>query len=617
MPAILISWSAVITTFLGIGLLVQRLYGVTKVGAVHLVRAFWVGFATTLTIAQFWSLFWPVDTHVWFVILPLGVLGLTWSRRRLASFARKSFDRPSVSLWASGLLLLLAVRIGVSAAQEVPFVDTGSYHLPATLWAHAYPVVPGLSNLHCRLGFNSSFFPYAALFADGPWNQRPHHITMGVLFFMFMAISLVGATRAARRGEPNVADVYAALLFAPAAYLVMLGDRVSSLSPNAAMALLVLVASWQVIIILTSPKGLAYEDGYAGFCAGLFLMAALTIKITVAPFAITSLALVYLHRARSAHLTNTPLPFKHLTWTAVWFLVLTVPWIVRGVVTSGYPFYPLTFAGLEADWQVPKEQAILEAEWTRSFSRLTFDAPPQGYEWLGQWALGITDVLGVTVPLAASLILTLGLPLLRFLPRNDSLIKLEARSLRMIGPTLLGLAAWFHTAPDPRYATGYIWILPCLLGSYVLVRISHCAAHMARFLPFIAVASVLTVEAVWALRQSGPPVFAACIGIRSNNPIAWITCGLQPLPAPTLRTFVTSSGLALQVPTQGPKYADLVWNAPLLSTPHPSPNLKLRDPTDISKGFVSDGPWRPVEFPGQGSPFQRYVAEQLGYDLSR
>jgi len=86
-----------------------------------------------------------------------------------------------------------------------------------------------------------------------------------------------------------------------------------------------------------------------------------------------------------------------------------------------------------------------------------------------------------------------------------------------------------------------------------------------------------------------------------------INKGLSPLPAVDMWQFTTNSGLRLNVPVKG----NQIWNAPLLSTPHPSPGLSLRDTNDLSKGFKSEGQWNPYGYPILIYPWHNYVKKRL------
>jgi hypothetical protein len=54
-------------------------------------------------------------------------------------------------------------------AGPLTLYDSGMYHAPTVEWFKAYPVVPGLGNLHGRLAFNPSGLLFAAMLDRGPF----------------------------------------------------------------------------------------------------------------------------------------------------------------------------------------------------------------------------------------------------------------------------------------------------------------------------------------------------------------------------------------------------------------------------------------------------------------
>ena len=65
---------------------------------------------------------------------------------------------------------------------------------------------------------------------------------------------------------------------------------------------------------------------------------------------------------------------------------------------------------------------------------------------------------------------------------------------------------------------------------------------------------------------------------------------------PELTTYRTRSGLLLNtVPNR-------CWNAELPCTPNPAPNLRLRDTSNMARGFVLDGPWAMENWPLNTQP---------------
>ena len=284
--AIFVTWAIVIATLIGVGLLIQRLYGLRQISAYMVVGAFWVGFAAVLAFGQVWHLFWAADGRVWLVILPLGIAGIAWCRHALWGWLAQGAKRRIVVTILGTVLLLLSVRIGLLGTLPPRVHDTGLYHLSASLWSHEYPIVPGLSNLHSRLAFNSSAFVYAASMSEGPWAGRPHHVMMGPLLIMTLVLSIIGARRVYLARSAQTADLLAAMLIAPTVYLFDWRNQTASLSPNVIIFLLVLVGGWLAVVALTSRDRADYRAQYASFCAALLLTAAMTVKLTAAPFAV-------------------------------------------------------------------------------------------------------------------------------------------------------------------------------------------------------------------------------------------------------------------------------------------------------------------------------------------
>ena len=67
---------------------------------------------------------------------------------------------------------------------------------------------------------------------------------------------------------------------------------------------------------------------------------------------------------------------------------------------------------------------------------------------------------------------------------------------------------------------------------------------------------------------------------------------------PEITPYRTRSGLLLNTaPADG-----RCWDAPLPCTPNPAPNLRLRDSTNLSRGFMVDGAWQMENWPYDWQP---------------
>ncbi|NOX85046.1 MAG: hypothetical protein GXO86_03620, partial [Chlorobi bacterium] len=157
--------------------------------------SFWTGFVLALAIGQLWHFLLPADGRLWIIYSTLAAVGFLVSHKEVWYWIKRMAGQWKKLVLFGVLLFGLSLEVAFMASHSIPVHDTGSYHLPATLWNHAFPLVPGLSNLHSRLGFNSSLFIYSASLPEGIWASRPYIIMMGPFILMAYLLSLTGLKR--------------------------------------------------------------------------------------------------------------------------------------------------------------------------------------------------------------------------------------------------------------------------------------------------------------------------------------------------------------------------------------------------------------------------------------
>jgi hypothetical protein len=168
-------------------------------------------------------------------------------------------------------------------------------------------------------------------------------------------------------------------------------------------------------------------------------------------------------------------------------------------------------------------------------------------------------------------------------------------------PTLPAIVAWFTVAPELRYATYLFWTVAALCGTETLRLVAtRCRPHKLRrgiviVGLLVGLASTIVDPVLWRGRQHRNLLYRI---------LAWnftpraIGNGTR-LEVPEVRTFVTKSGLRLNVPMNaGMRCVD----APLPCTPNPAPNLRLREPGNLAAGFVVDGEWQMEVWPYDSFP---------------
>src|SRR5271156_3302863 len=148
MGAILITWLVIAAAFTGIGFGVARLWSFQQEQGRCIIPCFWLGFAITLLGLQIWHFVFPVDIVPAFIVIAAGGAGLYVSRGNLFSSVRSCGKRTIL------MAIVIAVWVSNRSVGPATAFDTGYYNYPAVKWFTTYPIVPGLGNLHDRLGFN-------------------------------------------------------------------------------------------------------------------------------------------------------------------------------------------------------------------------------------------------------------------------------------------------------------------------------------------------------------------------------------------------------------------------------------------------------------------------------
>jgi hypothetical protein len=602
---IALSFLVLSVAFAGIGLAIRRAFGLVDVSADDLLTDFWMGFAAVILFLILWNFALPVDGRALTVVLGAGAFGLVRARASLAPLL--SMRRRSLPTWAIAAVALAGLWIANLSSGGMSNWDSSLYHMQGVKWAHDYPVVPGLANLFGPLGFNNSSFLYDAMLDTGPWSGRAWHVANGLLVFMLATQAILGGARFLVHGRPRrAADLFAFLLLASVLDLAM-DDHSSSFMTDIPLAAPRLVVAMLWYRSLVSERRDEKTEAYDLVCMVTLAALSVAIKMNAAIFAavmvVTSATLWYVRRRPGGVALR-----RATLWCVGAGLLFGVAWTARGVILSGYPIYPSPVFGAPVDWRDPAEHARGEFDFVVHSSRVTTANIPyisgqiHGLRaWLPHWLATLKDD-PFYVPIPVLVLIVMG-PML-FVAWRASTAD-DRRSARdawwILMPTVVALVAWFVVAPEPRYATSAFWTLVALLGSQAFA-ISQRRASESQVRRVFAAACLLGVS---------PLVVNPLIDWRSGgsvgNPLKAIVRANVRIPPPgewyqpaatqaKLHPFVTRSGLVLNQPEQR------CWDAALPCTPNPAPNLRLRVPGHIERGFTVDGEWQMQDWPYKWRP---------------
>ncbi|MBV6521931.1 MAG: hypothetical protein MNPFHGCM_02075 [Gemmatimonadaceae bacterium] len=605
--AIIATWALVALMLTGIGLLYRRFFTPRELDAQEMLLAFWTGFAGLLLVLQVWHLLFAVNAAAVAVVAALGFLGIALERASLLAWIRA---RPWHG-WRLGVLLTLALLAWAANRSTGPIAhyDSGMYHIPVLEWSKEYAIVPGLANLHGRLAFNSASLLYAALIDHGPWSGRSFHVANSLLLVMFGLQAVLAWTRlVSARSRPQAADAFDAVLFLPV-LAVLVGGEISSLETDVPVALILLLAASRIHRSMTSAGSTSDLNRWHFAAVALLLGAAVCVKLSAVVLG-GVLFLVSLAVFRHAIATHA----RATAGAIIVPVAMGIVWMARGVILSGYPVYPATVLGQSVPWRVSVVQANAEAEWIRmSGHELNHNRIVAGYDWLVPWAKEIvTDIrFAFLVPVPFLIALAFGLAAFvrgRRRPPSDEIA--ESPWLLMI-PVGIGVAFWFFASPHPRFGMGPMWLGAALTMALWFRTIQGDDAirrrQMRRVGATTAAFSLVAIVAL-AVFSKGGTTGRRAGGVKAIGGLVFLPGpdhGLHPMPKPVLVSYTTSSGLKLAVP----KDNNLCWRGPLLCTPHPAPNLRLRNPSRVGDGFIlDDGVWEPIRWPNPWTPFLPWLA---------
>jgi|GEM_PF-5267213 len=468
----------------------------------------------------------------------------------------------------------------VKACAPSSYTDFGLYYIPTMRWIEHFPLVPGLANLHSRLGFNSLWHmacvvlnPFQFAFALDGLNE---YLFLGTV--VYFCIDPLANKQVPRRQIALGLSV-----------LVLCVGYTSFFLTSPSPDLAIIFVFWLLADVLLQARGagkagvlagvLAGSSGPAGLALPLFLATALVLVKASALPALVFVGLWVLAQPR---------------WWLAWRLLLLPVcmlgvWVLSTWVLTGYPVFPAPMhlpAALVPAWQVPMaytELAYVEVKgFARYFIRTQPDLARYSYpmlatmpasQWLPLWA---SQKLPVDWGILALLAIGALSGAWAFVRRRFSI----AQKAMYVG-LLAGLVFWFVTAPGIRFSVCYLvpmLMLAMLAGTKGKPAggrfIKSNPSHKGMFTN-----PVQLVMVALALLFVGQGIDMRVL--RSHK--------LAPAPWPTVATFASPNGpytVPAEVLLEG--LHTQCWDAPLPCTEDVTHKIKQRGPS-LADGFIPAG----------------------------
>ncbi len=572
--AIFLTWAVIAVALIGIGSLLRSLLNEDH----FLLDALWMGLCVSVGILEIWSLIFPIRPVATILLACLGVVGLAWNRAAIFKGLKEILrTSPRMALAGTAIVTLIAFR----ASGPCDHYDTGLYGASAVRWIMTYPAVPGLANLHGRLGFNSSVFLCVAALGQGVWRDLAHHLFTGFVMAAMCLTILSACARLARRIPRSLADWFHGILAIPILFWITRSSIVGTQTDEPA-AIACLVAAGIVFEELLRKNGKEERFRSRLVVAASLLALAIAFKESTIVFAGLAWYLAF-NRIWMQGRSNWR-GRRHIAGAFMISAAILLPWCARGIILSGYPFFPSAMLGFPGDWKTPLSVANFYSAAIQSWGRIP-DAPladTRGFVWLGEWLRhAIRNRVAFQVPLVISLgglAIALGV-WIRRKPRP------ACPWLWLLLPSVASIVFWSWASPDLRFAQFAIWTTAGILGTWGIVSVVSEARDERAWVPLTA----LSVLMAWCLISFGwkaPYQSLASVG------------ELSRLPRADVVIRHTISGLAVNVPVQG----NQCWDASLPCTPYFDETLRQRKEDSMCWGFASEARADELEKIMMGSP---------------
>jgi len=588
---VVLTWVALTALFISLGLWVtlfaKRSYQLARIRV-----ALWLGLAQVVLLLILINFFAPLQSEstIWIVVALALVSLITWiAKRGWTLGSNKKQKLAFKNLWTAIPIVLLGFVILLVAhafAGPLNNWDSGLYQINAIQYSAQYPIIPGLANLHERLGTNTTSSLISAMLAATPWGIEAFRLLVGLFIFLFsvdLVLRLFDSNR--RCNSPGlILMLLAALSFVP----FLLSDPagwITGPTPDTISMILVVVSTAYMLDAFWS-RNLVW-----GTVASVVAVIAATVRTQLWVYAGLVVVVVLVHAWHS--------PTRRQAWRnsqsfvaigGVVIFLLGIGMMVRDYFLSGWLLFPATLLPMPVDWRVPDPAA--SREWIMSWAREPGATPEDvlnSWDWLWPWVGRTAADWSLQIMIGSLVAAALIWLLLRSKPKlnaSSHRIGFKGLSLLLI-PTLVSLVVWFVAAPDPRFAWGSMLALGLIPLSLALVHVG------TRFTPAKGTNVIIALTAAFMAFAIAGPIFNGLVNVKgyvqegfelreySFGPIT-ITANINPVETATITEFTLDDGNVILTPTQD----DRCHLAFPLCRPYPDQTMQFRGDS-VEDGFRS------------------------------
>lgn len=452
---------------------------------------FFSGLITLSFITSVACLFIPLRFS-YFFILTLGLLFFLNQKRKKISLYLKQYSIKCKITIIESLFVSICILMFIIIGTLKPVnADTNIYHVQIIRWLNEYGTIPGIANLFPRYGLGSNWFNLISIFKLPFFNNNNYtwlNTTTVIWFFAWLINNWKFHQKNATVSVSTkvLSHFYLLLIVFCLFEWELFRDAANSTNYD------FIVTGLTISIVLFLIEEILLPQKIRNFSYLFVIVCISLIPLKLSGVFAILLLLYYL------------LSFKKIKyWIYCFFigLIITIPFLIKNYIVTGYPLFPVSLSFSSPDWQLP----VTMTDYLRQYIHVTnhFYNIPIDYKqipelmhksWISLWFSGILIQQKIII-LGALTSLSLIAFKPSFLPNT--------KKLRIVFFLLLLMAAsWFFSAPSPRFGYGVLLILAffpaCLfLGKYISTKLHQLVIIIS-----------ITISCFYIYKKSSP--------IRSN-----------------------------------------------------------------------------------------------------
>ncbi len=326
MILILVSWIFFFFSFLISGIALQRLL---RIQNKDITISILLGiFGQTIIVCSA-AFFIPIGYEFYLANVFLTLLLAVWNFSNIKAVLFDCKKNYSQLRFSSKAILGIVLFTAVLKSATVPYIlDNESYYIQTIKWVNEYGFVKGLANFNIAFGQTSPWQVLQAAFNFSFWTDRLNDLNG----FLMLVCSTFFVFEYEKRlhFEKQVSWLIFILIFNTLSF-----QFINTPSPDFPIFLI-----GQIVLYLTLEKSDVKQT--TDRILILLVLFLTFIKVTFAPLAFVLLIFINFRKT-------------HIRFTAIVGALISVLWIAKNIVLTGFPFYPFAFAPLDVDWRIPNK----------------------------------------------------------------------------------------------------------------------------------------------------------------------------------------------------------------------------------------------------------------------